>query len=1054
MVKERSLTERAGFSFFMAGLFFLSGACGLIYEMAWTRMLTVVAGGATRALTAVLVAYMSGLALGSFLAGRWVDRRGLRPVLAYGVLEGGIGVCALVLSAVIPALVPVLKLGRSLFGEQSLLFDLYRFAVSALALVVPTTLMGATFPVLFRGLLGRRERFGFTSGLLYVSNTLGAVAGSLGSAFFLIPALGFRAATWAAAAVNFFLCFLVLAFRSLRERRVEAEVLRRRPEEKGESARLWRVVAAGYGLSGLAAMIYQVGWARALSLSLGNSTYALGLIFAAYIGGLALGGLLITPVVDRLRRPLLWAAGLEAGIALSALLFLPLFEVVTARMFNWSLAFRESFRAFQGVRFLAAFLLILLPTLAMGALFPVVVRLGGRLRAGAGEPTGIIYAANTLGAIVGAFLAGHVLIRGLGVHASLLAATGLSALIGTAWIFFSDLPPKTRSLTGSALLSLSALAMLLTPGWDPILMNSGPYMYAEVFQEQLKRGEDIREVLSNYYDLRFHEEDMECTVSVLEFLASRELYLRINGKTDASSHADMPSQVLCAQLPLLLHPDPKKVMMLGLASGVSAGSVLLHPVEKLDCVEISPAVARASRLFADLNRLPQNDPRFHLILDDARNFLALSNNRYDVIIIESTNPWIAGISALFTREFFNLLAEHLTPRGLALIFIPVYDLNADTVKMVLRTFGQAFPYCTLWESIPNADYFVIGSREPFAVDPDRFLSRARNPAVKEDLARIKVFSGLEIFARFVMGPERFNRAKGEGELHLDDRRQLEYVAPRLMEEPWAGRLLRIVKEVLVYHEPATSLFSPFSPPLAEDQLALLQSYDRAREAFYQAVLRSLSTTPEHFSFDGLLRSWREVMAICAGRFPCDTAAKEMEQLLTMRGEEKLRAGDEKSAAEDFFLALELNPDSSLAADTMIEYHLPRGNDEEVRKWAEKALAHLPGDAIALLALGQLELKANRPAKAEPLLRELVRVIPASAASRFLLGLSLARQKRLMEAETELHLALESDPRHVDSLFLLSEILITQGRRNEAKKYLNRARKLAPSHPKLKELTAK
>lgn len=1042
--------ERPGVSFLVAGLFYLSGACGLVYEVAWTRMFAVTAGGATRALTAVLVAYMGGLALGSFLGGRWVDRRARRPVLAYGALEGMIGVLAVVLSFAIPWLLPVLKLGRSVVGQETLLFDFYRFMVSALALVLPTTLMGATFPILLRGVLADRERFGFTTGLLYSANTLGAMTGSFASGFFLIPALGLRAATWLAAGTNFLILAVILIWPRLRNLTASPEVLERQVPKKKSAPQEWLiwVVIGGYGVSGLCAMIYQVGWARVLSLSLGNSTYTLGLIFAAYIGGLALGGMAIAPWADRVRRPLLWAAALEVAIGITALLVMPLFEEVTARMFTWALKFQNSFQAFQTVRFFSAFALVLLPTLAMGALFPVVVRLAGQLRRGVGEPTGQVYAGNTVGAILGAFVAGHVLIRWFGVHTALLIATGLSVLVGMVWLWLTDLSQKSRALGAGALAGGAGLLILLTPAWDPILMNSGPYMYAEVFRDQLEKGEDIRDILHGYDKVIFNQEDMEATVSVLEFLYSGDLYLRINGKTDASSKVDLPSQVLCAEIPLLLHPAPKKVMMLGLASGVSAGSALLHPIERLDCLEISPAVVKASAYFERVNHLNYQDPRFHLILDDARNYLALTDEKYDVIVTESTNPWISGISTLFTREFFTLLRSHLSPGGLALAFLPLYDMDVNTAQMVLRSFSAAFPYCALWESIPGADYFVVGSDRPFQVNLEEVLTKTRDPAIAADLSRLGVHNGAELFARFVMGPAGINRVKGTGPLHVDDRRQLEYLVPKLKSRPQAPRVVAIFRDIFSGHEPASVIFPPSLP---EEMRLQFAGYDRARAAYYQASLQSVAADPQRLNLEGLIRSWKDVLALCDSRFPCDYALKELSAWVLSRAELKMQNGEEEAAIADYAYSWELNPDDAMGADRLIEYYRGRGDNEPTKLWAERALMHLPKDGLAVFALGEVALKTGDLPAAEKYFREMVDIAPNAPDGHFYLALTLARQGRLAEAETELRSALEQDPKQVDTLLLLYDVLRSQGRDMEGRKYLSRAKKLAPNHPKIREL---
>ncbi len=1038
---ELSLKYRSDPNYLLAGLFFVSGACGLIYEVAWTRMFAVVAGGTTKALTAVLVAYMAGLALGSLLGGRYVDRKAGRPILIYGLLEGGVGILAILLPFLIPALLPVLKAGRTLLPPDSLGFELYRFLILALTMILPTTLMGATFPVLLRGLLSRRERFGLTAGLLYGLNSLGAMAGAFCSGFVFIPALGLRATVFLGAGFNLLILALILALPALREPRAEKRALEIKPVAgEGPGPGRFALLLGGYGLSGLCAMVYQVGWARVLALALSNSTYALALILTAYIGGLALGGLVMTPVVDRLKRPLLWAAGLEVLIGLSALAVIPLFEWVTGRMFLWSLSLFHRFTAYQAVRFAVAFGLILLPTFAMGALFPLLVKMAGSGHRGVGEPAGEVYAANTLGAVVGAFLTGQALIGWLGVEKTLLLATGLSVAVGLAWLLWSESPLRLRLPVAGGLAALAALAIGRVPAWDPLLMNSGPFLYSQYYEKQLRQGVSVRDIL-NDTRLLFYQEGLEATVSVLEARDTAEKILRINGKADATSRQDMPTEILLAHVPLLLHPHPKKVMVLGLASGVSAGSALLYPVEQVDCLEISPEVAAASHYFEAVSRLDYRDPRFHLILDDARNFLAMTDARYDVITIESTNPWIAGIGTLFTREFFQLLADHLDPGGMALIFIPVYDMDPDTVRMVLRTYRSVFPYTTLWESIPAVDYLVVGSRQPIQVDWSQWQARASAPAVAQDLARVG-FHGPDLVAAFVMGSERLAQAAGVGPLDTDDRRRLEFVLPRLMATPPPPRQAAIIREILSQHEPASVIVSGAD----REWTARLAGFDRARALYYQALAMSSGENFDEADLQRIIQAWEDAHQADGDSYLAGFAGRELAAPLMERGNLRLSKGYAAGAVADWDAAFRLNPYDYAATDQLLDYYQDQEDPEKVRDWAEKALQVGPRDTYALEVLGQMEQDANHLTAAEKLFREALEVSPQVAKFRWNLAVVLAMQNKLFQAEQEFRTLLETDPQNPDYLLALAYALKDQGRRKEADRYLEQARKIAPDHP--------
>jgi len=1015
-------------------LFFLSGASALIYEVAWVRKFAVVAGGSTRSLTAVLAAYMGGLALGSYLGGRYIDRRRSRPFLVYGVLEGLVGVSAFLLTFLIPWLVPLLKVGRGALGADSFAFDFFRFLVSALVMFVPTTLMGATFPVLIRGVLSSKARFGAVAGILYASNTLGAMAGSLLSSFLLIPALGLFRAIGVSALVNVLIMLFAFALPFFRRVQTGGPVrdevpsgpLRKRP------LLIW-VFLGGYALSGLCAMVYQVSWARALSLSLGSSTYAVGIIFAAFIGGLALGGFVISPLVDRMKSRLLLAAGLEVLIGLSAIVVIPLFEWVTIEMFHWTLEYQEQFGSYQLVRFAAAFGLVLVPTISMGALFPVVVKIVGSLETGVGEPAGQVYAFNTLGGIVGSFLAAHVFIRFLGLENALLVATAVSVAIGVVWLLFSPTGrPVYRSIAAVIMTALAVVGVVLVPQWEPLFINSGPYMYSDILDRNFPEDLDLRDYLHDTERVLFHQEGVEATVSVMEWRRNKMRTLRINGKIDASSRKDMPTQILSAHLPLMVHKDPKKVMIIGLASGVSAGSALLHPVERVDCAEISPAVVAASRLFKEIgaSKLDYEDPRFNLIMDDGRHFLDLSEEKYDVIIAEPSNPWISGMSVLFTREFFEIMKSRLNPDGVALIWIGAYDMDAYTVRMLLRTFNEVFDNCTMWESKPLVDYFVIGSKKPVEIDLEEFIKKGSRPKVAGDLKRINVNHPRELFARFMMGPQTIKQVSGKGTVHTDDRRQLEFMLPKIKKKPGKQRMDEIVFSVLAAHEPATAAVGAVDEKYEE----LFADYHLNRSIYYRTFHKRV-TAPEAEDQNSALRiqNWYNLIHRCDGAFPAEFAEEHLSMLLYRRAKGFFKQGMTEEGVSDLKEAFRLDPENSNAAGMLIAHYNQRGQTETAVAWARKALQAVPRDPFALTVVAEYERARKEYGKAEYLFREAVKASPRQRNYRYNLSIFLAQVGKHEEAREQLETLFEYNGPDKQSKELYCHVLSDLGEKGRANK---------------------
>jgi spermidine synthase len=750
--------------------FFLSGATGLVYEVAWTRSLTLVFGTTTFAVSTILAAFMAGLGAGAAAIGRLVDRGG-RPLRVYALLELGIGAFALAFPLVPPLLVPVY---RALWEGQHASFvamSLVRFAILFVLLLVPTMLMGGTLPALARHFETGERAAGRDAGLLYGINTLGAVAGAGAAGFVLLPWLGLRHTTTAAAAVNLAVGAGALAL-SLREAGPAAPALahrrrdlRLRPREAG--------LLGVFALSGFVALLSEVAWTRGLTLVLGSSTYAFTIMLVTFLAGLAGGSLAMARRLGRQPDLVRALALLQAGIGLLSLAAAHLFAELP-------LLYLYLFQTVSGAaapmvvgQFALAGLIMLGPVLLMGAMFPIVVELlGGR---GAGERVGLAYASNTLGAVLGAALAGFVIIPAigiahtlmLGVALSLAAALGVLAVSGRHW--------RGASVTAALLVSLP----LLAPRWDALSMSSGVYKEAPLFLRLYASPREVFTRLLPQFRLLYYRDGPTATVAVTERPSledHRHLALAIDGKVDASTSGDMPTQVLSGHLPLLLHPEPEKVLVIGLASGVTVGAVARHPVREITAVEIEPAVVEASWLFAPFNHRPLRDPRVRLVVDDARNLLLRSPARYDVIISEPSNPWMSGPAKLFTREFFQLGRERLRPRGLFVQWLQLYGVTEESLKALVRTFRDVFPHHLVFQPA-EGDLLLVGGAEPVLAPPERIGARMGRSGIAEDLARVGVRDVFDLLARFRLGETETGTWAGAGPLNTDDNALIEFSAP-------------------------------------------------------------------------------------------------------------------------------------------------------------------------------------------------------------------------------------------------------------------------------------
>jgi spermidine synthase len=762
--------------------FFLSGATGLIYQVVWLRMLGLVFGHTVYAITTVLAAFMGGLALGSYLFAR-VSARIRNLIGAYGWLEIGIGVsCAL-----IPLLVGVtsalyLSLHRA-FGFSYDTFNLAQFALGFVLLLVPTTLMGGTLPVLSQAFVTQGSGLGQKVGALYATNTFGAVVGVVLAGYLVLPALGIRLTVAIAAAANLLVGALAIAL----SRRwplaptadTEPQVVVRKvagATPAFDVARLPALLTVGaIGLSGAASMIYEVAWTRALALVIGSSTYAFTSMLLAFLVGIAGGSALYSWLWGRRRALLTTFAKLQVGIAAAVIMIVLLFERMP-ELFLAALGRSDSPPFIQVVQFLVSAASLLPSTLLIGATFPCAIAIVAR-PARVGADVGHVYAVNTLGAIAGTLLAGFLLIPTLGVHGSLKLGVGLNLIIAAGLVLAS--PPRRRGWQGVAVVAALAAAVLmlpLLPPWDHRVMASGPAVYGKKYLKEASQH-NISEVLRRHRIL-FYRDGVSGTISVHD--NGQHLFLRTNGKTDAGTGVDMPTQLMSGHLPMLLHSDPKRVVVIGMGSGITAGSVARYPIEHLDIVEIEPAVVEASRFFASEHGNVLADPRVRVVIADARNFLLTTPQRYDVIISEPSNPWVGGLAALFSVEFFTLAREHLQPGGIMLQWVQGYNLYTDDLQMVVRTFRSVFPATTIWNTI-EGDFLLIGRVESMPFDLTTVQERFQtNPGVWRAFDRFGIRAWPGALGYFMLGERDTARFAGPGRLNTDDLLPLEFSAPRAL----------------------------------------------------------------------------------------------------------------------------------------------------------------------------------------------------------------------------------------------------------------------------------
>src|SRR3989442_4540086 len=787
-------------------LYTTSGAAALVYEVAWTRLLTLPLGHPVAAASTVLAAFMGGLALGAWLAGSFdslalssskgelaQDRRfdrasGLRT---YAALEIVVAVAALMLPFALAASVPALAWAYA-DGAAAARFGVARVVISLALLGIPAAAMGATFPIAANWY----ARASADAGLLYATNTAGAAIGAIGAGFLLIPALGLRATTWIGVSLN------VIAgagawWLSTKPTPITAEVAERAEKPKGKPKKEFlrtqraprllpsampRLALIAVAISGFTALVYEVAWTRLLALVIGPTTYAFATMAAAFISGLAIGSALGTRLARRASQPAVWLALMlvvgavaAVGAAWFAATRMPL--LVAAEVADPAVVFGRV----VATQAIAVGLLLLPMTLALGATFPLALAVAaGRTIASRdiGRGAARVYAANTVGAIAGALTAGFVLIPRLGLRTTFDAAAILAASAGAGCLAVALGGPRKAALRpiglATALAAAAIVAILLMPSWDRELLSSGAYKYAPYLASA-----DLETAL-RAGRLEYYKEGAASTVSVRQLTGT--LSLAIDGKVDASNAGDMLTQRLLGLLPVLLHGRAQDICIIGLGSGVTVDSALAPGgVRHVDVVEISPEVVEASRLFERENGRALSKPGVRLIVGDGRSHLLLTPRRYDVIVSEPSNPWMSGVAALFTREFFQAARSRLNPGGLLCQWAHTYDISAADLQSIVRTFASVVPQGTMW-LVRQGDLLVIGTAgESVAPHIERMAREWRAGTAAAALAPVRIDAVAALFdllSLYAGGPRELEQYGNSAVVQSDDQMALEYSAPR------------------------------------------------------------------------------------------------------------------------------------------------------------------------------------------------------------------------------------------------------------------------------------
>ena len=730
----------------LAALFFVSGACGLVYQQLWLRELTLVFGVTVHAVATVLAAFFSGLALGSIVAGRLAHRTA-RPLHWYGVAEIAIGLLAVLSPLMFELVEHVYVAVADVAPDSRLLLTGVRFVLAFAALIVPATLMGASLPLVMKSSLTRNDRLGERVSVLYGANTTGAIFGTIIAGFVLIGRYGIVSSFRIAALANIVVGVIAIVASRRTVTAPEPDLTYRRPEDAETSRdRLQRTVLGVFIVSGFVAIALEVVWFRVLVLYLESNTYAFTIMLATVLGGIALGSFFAAPLLARRVDPLRVLVVAEFGVAFAAassLLFLSKSYGVRSRVDDLVM-FVDGDLEFVVV---ASALAILPTTFLMGLAFPIGVRVYVGDDPDTGRRIGAFYGFNVAAGIAGSLVCGFVLVPVLGTRRTLIVLALASVSAALVLAFRAWEPRRDRTIIVTLTVALAALIL------GPLVPN--PFTAALQYRYPDEQ-------------LLWFEEGAQTTVSIQERSdGTRVMYL--DGLHQAN---DAPFMVgyhrLIGTLAVALHPDPREALVVGLGGGVTAHGVSSIPTVHVEVVELSDEVVRAADYLERANHGVVDRSNVDIKVDDGRNHLLVSDERYDVITADVIQPVHAGAGKVWSIEYWELARDALADGGLMLQWVP--DERDVHYEMIVRSFLEVFPNATAWAN----GSMLVGTREPLRIDPEDFETRLADPATWAAMESVGIVDATSLAGLYTAGPDELRAFVGPGPVLDDDHPRVEY----------------------------------------------------------------------------------------------------------------------------------------------------------------------------------------------------------------------------------------------------------------------------------------
>ncbi len=934
-----------------SALFFLSGGTGLAYQVAWSKRFSHVWGSSTLAMAAVIASFLLGLGLGAHLLGKFADRT-RSGLFWYGVSEVAIGILAVIIPFEIQALRVVSAWIYPLLEQHPILHTLVRFLFTLIVIGPACLLMGGTLPLLIRHFTPPEGGASASAGWLYALNTLGAAAGAYAAGFHLLPSWGLFKTNLVVAGLNIAIgAVAMFVAKVASQTRVTGFLEMPPPSVKSVSshnpgAHELPLLYVTVALTGAASLILEMVWTRQLAVLLGGSTYAFSAMLFLLLIGIGTGSLLYHLLFRESQRNALVPAITIGVIALTAWigkLLIPQLGVFVGTV--------KDLRANQGWNAAIAVgvsaVLELLPAIGMGLLFPLFIERTRKRAVDTGKAIGAIYAWNTVGSIAGATGTFLILVPRWG-----LARTAGIAIALYALALLLSFPIRS---SGRQLVTLAALCGVMLVSWngmvkqlDPLKTDLGFYLYGPNPDPE-----------NRFVNAHFREGASSNVFVTMTKQMDRASYaLRVNGKVDASSVGDMNMQLGLAYLPMVLLPAARDICVIGFGSGTTSGAALLFPQTRVTCCEIESEVVAASPLFEDVNHSPEKSSRFQIVYDDGRSHLQGTKANYDIVLSEPSNPWIAGVSNLFTKEFYEEARRKLRPGGILAQWLQVYNFSPDDYVLVARTVLAVFPECALIR-ISSGDTILLASTAPIAssrelIDRGQALIDA-TPQVAADLTRY--FRTTDVRALLLShiildthGVRRLVAASHSGLHNTDLNLKLEFDAP-----------LRLFRG-------------------AADDNTLTRILSHGDLRYYETVVELWGCTKNQAS-----------------------VLREIPKLLERSAQPELLRG----LAD---LALKLDPER---ADLMVD-RLALGPPEDAAEFAGSVERVLKLSSKEANRLGVRMFKERKTEKAIEVFRRILAVHPQSNSTWNNLAIAQDAAGRFDEAEQAFQRSLAIDPLHIDT----------------------------------------